>query len=463
MFVRGILICFLIMTCGCAPMLSALHDDYSLLKDGGSGPVVELAGKPQKLAVRAAETKPLSPPPADHSLDGTAAPASQVAQIAEPNVIPGPTSEKTAVSLAQRPIPDQDHEIIPAKAKVDDAADKLATLNDDPGEPATLIAARVGDSIITIRELKRAIRERMQGGPGWSQISKAERNQRGREILEYLIDRQILIQAARDELKKPKQWDTLKEMMMRIWTEKELPAMIRRTKSTDEFDLSKKLAERGESLDEYRETFLLEEMARAYLSEKVRNKVQQPDLPEIYRYYRENLDRFQRSAQISWREIFIPTGDNSPESTALAQAETALQRVLSGEDFKLVAKAMSKSPRAQDGGFWQTTPGGFGSESVNAALDKLQVGQVSAVVKDPKGLYIVKLESRRAAGPAPFEDVQTQINEALMNAQFEKAMKVFVEKTQSRIVVVSPLFDGTPYAPKQSRGDGLAYSGKSGS
>ncbi len=457
MFFRGILLCGLFSSIGCAPVLTALGDDYRSLRDNRYTPSLPTGQTAtQRLAESQPDQKPISPPPLElAALDSPAAKPRQPAQILEPPVTPNP-ARVTPLPLKAAPAPTQDTEIILTKAKPEDPSDKLATLTDDPGEPVTLIAARVGDSIITVRELKKAIRERMQGGPGWEQMPRAEKNQRGREVLEYLIDRQILIQSARDELKKPKQWDMLKEMIGKGWTDKELPAMIRRTKSTDEFDLRKKMADHGESLDEIKESFLLEEMARAYLGEKVRTKIVQPDLPEIYRYYRENQQRFQRAAQITWREIFIATGDDVTKDAARTKAEDARRRLLAGEDFTSVSKAMSQSPRAQDGGLWQTTPGGFGSDSVNTVLNVLPVGQISNLVSDPKGFYIIKIENRRPAGPAPFEEVQTQINEALMGAQFEKAMKVFVDKVQSRVVVTSPLFDGTPWAPKQSQGNQVA-------
>ena len=56
----------------------------------------------------------------------------------------------------------------------------------------------------------------------------------------------------------------------------------------------------------------------------------------------------------------------------------------------------------------ETSPGGYGIQAVNKALETLPIGQLSGVIEGPDGFHIVKVEKRRPAGPASFEEVQNK-------------------------------------------------------
>ena len=50
---------------------------------------------------------------------------------------------------------------------------------------------------------------------------------------------------------------------------------------------------------------------------------------------------------------------------------------------------------------------------VNAALKSLPIGQSSGVIASPESFHVVRVEGRRAAGPASFEEVQDKIRPCL--------------------------------------------------
>ena len=62
----------------------------------------------------------------------------------------------------------------------------------------------------------------------------------------------------------------------------------------------------------------------------------------------------------------------------------------------------------------QTSPGSYAVESVNAALASLPLNQVSPILEGPTSLHIVRVEARREAGPATFEELQDQIRRRIM-------------------------------------------------
>ena len=81
----------------------------------------------------------------------------------------------------------------------------------------------------------------------------------------------------------------------------------------------------------------------------------------------------------------------------------------------------------------QTTPGSYAVKPINDALERLPIGQMSSVIEGPESFHIVKVESRRPAGPASFEEVQDKIRpklEAETNACCE--MEAFTKEAQAK-------------------------------
>jgi peptidyl-prolyl cis-trans isomerase SurA len=74
------------------------------------------------------------------------------------------------------------------------------------------------------------------------------------------------------------------------------------------------------------------------------------------------------------------------------------------------------------------------------------LNQVSTVLEGPTSLHIVRVENRRAAGPASFEEVQDQIRRKVMSDKMHKARDVFIARLK-RDALISTIFDGTESDP----------------
>jgi hypothetical protein len=434
-----------LLLAGCASMRSALDEPQLVPRTSEPPP------EPVALAeLSAPDARPVETPATPEAVAANALP---MPGLAEP-----PAEAETAArapELAPAPV---DPEVGTTAYSPDANAEPVAAgadPNDDPGEPATQIAAQVGETIITLRELKRAVFQQLPAESEWNKLDRDQKNELGRAALEHLIDRALVIQDARRTLTKPKQWDMFKEFVEKMWKEDELPSLLKRHKVANEVELRKVLSRRKETLEEVHDSYVLDQMFRAYLGEKLRKKLAQPGFNEIQAYYRANLVRFQQPAQVTWRELFIPIDGQTPREAAVAQAEAARRRILQGEDFAKVVREVSQSAKASDGGLWVTSPGSFASDVVNQALDTLPPGRLSAVLEDPRrGCFVVRVESRRAAGPRPFEDgqLQTEIADSLLQAQYERLMAEYLADLRRQIPVHSPLLDG-PEAPRgEARG-----------
>jgi parvulin-like peptidyl-prolyl isomerase len=94
-----------------------------------------------------------------------------------------------------------------------------------------------------------------------------------------------------------------------------------------------------------------------------------------------------------------------------------------------VAAKYSEAYNASEGGMndW-TTQGALRDEELDRALFTLPVGALSPIIETVNGFHIVRVVERRQAGHTPFAEVQDDIRQELLNADFRKKTEAFITK-----------------------------------
>ncbi len=275
--------------------------------------------------------------------------------------------------------------------------------------------ARVGNEVITWHELVQEVSIRRRGMPANPPLTAEQSNMLGKMVLRDLIDRSIIVQEAKHDLKTDKQFKELMKIADKVWMEEELPPMLRRYAVSNIFELRVKMKEKNESLDELRATYRLEFLSHGYMDQKIRPKLD-VSLTEMRSYYENHLKKYQRPAQITWREVVVETSKYKTLAEARAKADALLARLRRNEDFAKLSKADSDGPNKSSGGLWQTSPGSYGVASVNQGGSRRSGSASSApVIEGPTSFHIVRVDERRPAGPADFALVQEEINRHLRN------------------------------------------------
>ena len=142
---------------------------------------------------------------------------------------------------------------------------------------------------------------------------------------------------------------------------------------------------------------------------------------EAREYYNEHLDDFTEVATITLREIMIAVADAggginaAADDQALAAAGAARQRVLDGEEFSMVAVAVSDSPSKANGGLIGPLEYGLVNEAIQNVVDGLEVGDISAPIRTPAGYQVLQLEDRTDPTPIPFDDVKQGIGDTVFS------------------------------------------------
>ena len=192
--------------------------------------------------------------------------------------------------------------------------------------------------------------------------------------LDDLIQRAMLIQAAKRKLKDEKNWGKMLKYFDKAWVEHELPQQIQKHHATDEHDLEQILKKRGLSLKAMREDFKLKTAAIEFLRAEILPKAK-VDLPEMLAYYDAHMHDFDHGPLIRWREVEVKVSRHKDRAEALRKAEVTLERLRKGEPFDAVARGASEGTNAKDGGAWETSPDSCGIPAINDALNTLPVKQ----------------------------------------------------------------------------------------
>jgi peptidyl-prolyl cis-trans isomerase SurA len=142
---------------------------------------------------------------------------------------------------------------------------------------------------------------------------------------------------------------------------------------------------------------------------------------EAREHYEANIAQYTDPATLTMREILIrvPEGlggaGGAVDDQVRADAAEARQRVLDGEDFALVAVAVSDAASKANGGLIGPIDVSLLSSTLSDVLAGLAVGEISEPIRTPLGYQVLKLEGRTRPEPRPFDEVRDGISENVFN------------------------------------------------
>jgi peptidyl-prolyl cis-trans isomerase SurA len=376
-------------------------------------------------------------------------PAPAAAQ--EPPVVTTPIP----VEAAPAPSGPVDKEV--NRTSLDEAAVRTQPVKARKLPYAALRAAAVGDEIITINELESAVNEQMKEIPAGQleTMSKAQlhqvRNQIAASRLNQMIDQALIVQQAKEKLKKnPKAKQAFEEFVEKQWTSDELPILLSNTATSNVHELRIKLASEGKSYDSMKQSYRKSKMAREFLMAEIHNKLS-ADMIEMRKYYNEHLDKFDQPERMTWREIEINFARYPSRAEARKKAEEVLARLLHNEDFAAIARSVSNGPTATKGGLYvEMQPGSYGIPVVNDELNRIPTGQVSQILEAPGSFHIIRVDSRREKGPLRFDEVQDQVRNLVWQENFQKAVGDHVAELRAK-TLIRTIFDNTESDPELAR------------
>lgn len=169
------------------------------------------------------------------------------------------------------------------------------------------------------------------------------------------------------------------------------------------------------TMQELREHFR-KKIAVKQVSEKKRDEFKKK-APEIVNdafikdYYLKNLNKFKEPEQIHLRSLLIkadPSGGQRVWNEALKKAQDIAAQARSGKDFAELAKKYSEDQNAKAGGDMGWSHKGSLFEEIDAAAEKMKIGDVSDPVMTIYGYHVLKLEGRKPPVQKKLEELNKE-------------------------------------------------------
>src|SRR5436190_8321735 len=209
------------------------------------------------------------------------------------------------------------------------------------GEPVVVdeVIAQVNDGIVTLSQLKREIRERIetlkQNGMTEAQ-AQAEVEKRKPELIAILINEQLLLQKGKELELTQRVEDEVNKRMLQVATENKLPPSMDK--------LCEAMKTSGLNCEDARATMRTEVMKQAVLESEVDAKVYYGFTgTELQKYFDAHKQKFLKPETVEVSEIYLSTADK-PEADVKARATELVKQLRGGANFCTLAAAYSDRP-----------------------------------------------------------------------------------------------------------------------
>ncbi len=133
---------------------------------------------------------------------------------------------------------------------------------------------------------------------------------------------------------------------------------------------------------------------------------------EIEAYYKSNEPQFQTPEKVQVSRIYLPFA-GADKAAAESTAKSLASRIKAGEDFAALARTFSKDDKAASGGDWGLFDWKSLAQEEQAAVGKLQAGEVSGPLVLADGVSILKVTEKTPAVTTPLADAKPQIRSIL--------------------------------------------------
>lgn len=292
------------------------------------------------------------------------------------------------------------------------------------------VAAVVNDDVITLSEVYELGGEFIEQRAAAEVASDAARREAELEVLDSLILRRLISQE-------------ILKMGLEV-TDVELDRTvddIARRNQIDRDQLRAEIEKQGLSWSDYREE--VRESLRGY---KFNEAIIRPriavDEAELLDAYKRSIAGEDRPVKADLGAVFFalpPGADEAAQAAVVAKAEAARARVQGGEEFTAVATELDEGLYGAQGGRMGTYQKGELVDVLDEVAFALEVGEVSAPVVTPQGVFVLTVFQRVMQEPVAFEDARDQLFEKVYAGRIEEETDQWYRQARRRAAVLVKL------------------------
>lgn len=302
------------------------------------------------------------------------------------------------------------------------------------------VAATVNSRPIFVSDVLDRYQARLDTARG--QMSPAEYRRLRLALLERdlpkMIENRLLVDALKSTLKPEQieqmqtQLDRMFQLQVEQWKAKFGVGTLH--------EVEIELAREGASLHALKEEFANQTMAREYLKAKSNLKTD-VSREELIAEYKTRLDSFAHPARVRWQELEIEFSEHGGRRGATEVLTEAVNALRNSVPFSEVAQRYSDGPTASQGGVrdW-VDEGSLADSELEQTLFELPIGGVSQIFDKNGRFQIVRVLERQAAHYTPFEEVQDQLEQEILEREREQAFETVLSDLKKDALIIT-MFD----------------------
>ena len=293
------------------------------------------------------------------------------------------------------------------------------------GSAVEEIVARVNDQVITKSDYDRGLKE-MDAEASQSGVQTMQQKAAAhKDLLRNLIDQQLWLSKGKD---------------LGITGETELVKRLNEIRKQYNMatleDLEKAAKEQGVSYEDFKANIRNQLITQLVMRQEVGEHIQVTP-GELERYYEQHKQEYTQPEGVRLSEILISADSDDAAKVAAAKtkADDMEARLHAGGDFAQLARSFSDGPTAASGGDLGQFRRNALAKVLEDATFSLKAGQYTDPILTRQGYVILKVVQHTDSGPAPYKDVQDQVEEACYMARMEPAIRDYLNKMRDEAAI----------------------------
>jgi peptidyl-prolyl cis-trans isomerase SurA len=196
----------------------------------------------------------------------------------------------------------------------------------------------------------------------------------------------------------------------------------------------------GMTLDDLRRNIERQMIVQRVQQNEVQGKIAVSD-DEARRYYDAHQSEFTTPQTITLREIFVAVPSDGvninvgADEAGRGKAAKIRERALAGESYERLAADLSDSASRANAGLIGPLNVSDLAPELQKMIQAMKVGDVSGLIRTPKGYQILKLESSTPVEIAPFDQAKEQISERVYVQKRQAEFDKFLVRLRSEAII----------------------------
>jgi len=295
------------------------------------------------------------------------------------------------------------------------------------------IIARINNKIITQRQYdkqRQALHSKLAEQYSGQKLEQ-EFNQQSKNLLRDMIDRDLMVQKAKDD-----------DISVETDVIKRLDEIRQQYHLKSLQALQDAVEKSGMNWEDFKNQIKRQLLMSKVISREVGSRIILTRA-DARKYFDAHKKEFDSPPGVHLAEIMISTQKHTP-AQALKLAKQAQSEIQNGARFSDVAKELSDSSSAKDGGDVGFFKQGTISDAIAQKIAKVDVGDITPIIKTQYGYMIFKVLEKRTGKHPTFDQIADQVMNYLYSQKVEQGLRPFLTKLRDQSSIrLAPGFTDT--------------------